>query len=60
MINADNLNLMRKIWNNVDEHDYTSIKAAHLHEIERILNLAREEGRAEIRSGRGVVRVQTR
>jgi hypothetical protein len=60
MIGSNNLTLMRKVWSNIDEHDYSSLKSAYLHEIERILNLAREEGRAEVRSGRSVVRVQTR
>lgn len=60
MIDKDNLALLRKVWSNIDKHDYSALKACHLHELVRILNLAREEGRAEVRSGRSVVRVQSR
>jgi hypothetical protein len=60
MIDNQNLNLIRKIWPDTDAHDYASTKLCLISEVVRILNLAREEGRAEIRSSRGVVRVQTR
>ncbi len=56
MIDQTNLTLLRKIWSNIDEHDYTSIKACHLHELVRILNLAREEGRREMSKPRAKVR----
>lgn len=60
MISEPNLNLIRKIWSDTDTHDYAGSRLCLISEIERILNLAREEGRAEGRSGRGVVKVQTR
>jgi hypothetical protein len=60
MIDNQNLNLIRKLWPDTDAHDYAGSRLCLISEVVRILNLAREEGRAEVRSGRGVVRVSSR